>query len=69
MFNGLWWPRAMGLGTGQVTARAKRGTIKYYVKNSIRNILHENIDVCTRILIADFPADEWNVFQNLSHIV
>ena len=31
--------------------------IKYYVKNSIRNILHENIDVHSTSLIAEFPGD------------
>ena len=30
--------------------------IKYFVKNDIRNILHANIDVHIRILIADFPG-------------
>ena len=31
--------------------------IEDYAKNSIRNILHENIDVHIRILIAEFPKD------------
>ena len=30
VFNGPWWTRATGAGTGQVTARAKHGT-KYGV--------------------------------------
>ena len=31
--------------------------IKYFVKKSIRNILHANIDVHIRSLIAEFPGD------------
>ena len=31
--------------------------IKYFSKKSIRNILHANIDVHTRRLIAEFPVD------------
>ena len=31
--------------------------IEDYAKKSIRNILHANIDVHSRRLIADFPAD------------
>ena len=31
--------------------------IEDYAKNSIRNILHANIDEHSRRLIADFPAD------------
>ena len=31
--------------------------IKYFIKKAIRNILHENIDVHSRILIAEFPGD------------
>ena len=30
--------------------------IKYFAKKSIRNILHENIDVHSRGLIAEFPG-------------
>ena len=30
--------------------------IKYYVKKEIRNLLHENIDVNSRRLIAEFPG-------------
>ena len=33
-----------------------REDIKYFVKNSIRNILHDNIDVHSRRLIAEFPG-------------
>ena len=33
------------------------GGIKYFAKNAIRNILRANIDVHSRILIAEFPAD------------
>ena len=32
--------------------------IKDYAKNAIRNILHANIDVHSRRLIAEFPKDE-----------
>ena len=31
--------------------------IKYYVKKSIRNLLHANIDVHSRRLISEFPGD------------
>ena len=31
--------------------------IKYFVKKSIRNILHANIDVHIRKLISDLPGD------------
>ena len=31
--------------------------IEDYAKKAIRNILHENIDVHSRRLIAEFPAD------------
>ena len=31
--------------------------IKYYVKKAISNILHENIDVHSRRIIAKFPVD------------
>ena len=31
--------------------------IKYFVKKAIRNILHANIDVHSRRLIAEFPRD------------
>ena len=36
--------------------------IKYYTKKAIRNILHANIDVHSRRLIAEFPGDGVNVF-------
>ena len=31
--------------------------MKYYVKKKIRNIIHANIDVHSRGLIAEFPGD------------
>ena len=31
--------------------------IKDYVRNSIRNLLHPNIDVHSRSLISEFPVD------------
>ena len=31
--------------------------IKYHFKEAIRNLIHENIDVYIRILIAKFPGD------------
>ena len=31
--------------------------IKYYVKKEIENLLHANIDVHSRRLIAEFPGD------------
>ena len=31
--------------------------VKYYVKHAIRNLLHANSDVHSRILIAEFPKD------------
>ena len=43
--------------------------IKDYVKKSIGNLLHENIDVHSRGLIAESPGDGVNVFQNFNHIV
>ena len=38
VFNGPWWPRATGAGTGQVTARAKRGTIVMSINKYEMNI-------------------------------
>ena len=32
MFDGPWWPCATGVGTGQVTARAKRGNSADYIE-------------------------------------
>ena len=40
-----------------------------YIKKAIRNLLQENIDVRSRRLIAEFPGDGVNVFQNFNHIV
>ena len=34
-----------------------RDDIEDYAKKSIRNIVHANIDVNSRILIAEFPID------------
>ena len=31
--------------------------IKYHAKKAIRNLLHENIDVYSRRLVAGFPGD------------
>ena len=36
-----------------------------YTKKSIRNILHANIDVHSRRLIADFPMDRIKCIENL----
>ena len=33
------------------------GVIEYYEKKAIRNLLHANIDVHSRRLIAEFPRD------------
>ena len=43
--------------------------IKDYVKKSIRNFIHANIDVHSRRLIYEFPLDGVNLFQNFNHIV
>ena len=40
-----------------------------YVKNTIRNLLHANIYVQSRMFIDEFLGDGVNVFQNFSHIV
>ena len=36
-----------------------------YAKNAIRNLLHANIDVCSRILIAEFPKDGIKCIEKL----
>ena len=43
--------------------------IEDYAKKAIRNILHANIDVHSRRLIAEFPKDGINVLKNCNHIV
>ena len=44
-------------------------SIKDFVRNSIRNILHENIDVYGRILISKFSGDGVKCIEKFSHIV
>ena len=39
--------------------------IKYLAKNSIRNILHANIDVHNRIIISEIPADGIKCIEEL----
>ena len=39
--------------------------IKEFSKKSIRNILHANIDVHSRRLISEFPADGINCIEKL----
>ena len=39
--------------------------IKYFGKNSIRNLLHANFDVRSRRLISEFPADGIKCFEKL----
>ena len=39
--------------------------IKYFVRKSIRNLLHANIDVHSRRLIAEFPADGIKCIEKL----
>ena len=39
--------------------------IEYYAKKAIRNILHANIDVHSRILIAEFPKDGIKCIEKL----
>ena len=41
------------------------GDIEDYAKMSIRNILHANIDVHSRRLIAEFPLDGIKCIENL----
>ena len=43
--------------------------IEDYTKKAIRDILHANIDVHSRILIAEFPMDVIKCIENLYHIV
>ena len=43
--------------------------IKDYAKKAIRNLLHANIDIRSRRLIAEFPKDEINALINCNHIV
>ena len=40
-----------------------------YTKKAIRNLLHANIDVHSRRLIAEFPKDGVNVLKNCNHVV
>ena len=44
-------------------------TIEYYAKKAIRNLLHENIDVQSRRLIAEFPKDGISALRNYNSIV
>ena len=39
--------------------------IKYFVKKAIRNLLHANIDVHNRRLIAEFPGDGVKLIEKL----
>ena len=43
--------------------------IKDNAKKAIRNLLHANIDVHSRRLIAEFPKDGINALRNYNHIV
>ena len=43
--------------------------IEDYTKKAIRNLLHANIDVHSRRLIADFPKCGVKCIQNCNHIV
>ena len=55
---------------GVFLSRIGRKDIKYFAKKVIRNILHANIDVHIRILIAEFPAYGLKyIFDNCDHIV
>ena len=41
------------------------GIIEYYAKKAIRNLLHENTDVHSRILIDGFPKDGIKCIEKL----
>ena len=41
------------------------GDIKYFARKAIRNILHANIDIHSRILISEFPADGIKCIEKL----
>ena len=41
--------------------------IKYHVKKSIMNLLHANIDVLSRMIIAEFPGDGEIFISNLQY--
>ena len=43
--------------------------IEDYAKKAIRNLLHDNIDVHSRRLIAGFPKDGIKYIENCNHIV
>ena len=43
--------------------------IEDYAKKAIRNILHDNIDVHSRRLIAEFPKYGIKCIENCNHIV
>ena len=43
--------------------------IKEFSKKDIRNILHANIDVHSRILIAEFPGNGIKCIEKCNHIV
>ena len=43
--------------------------IKYFIKNSMRNIFHANIDVRSSRFIAEFPGYRVKFIENFSHIV
>ena len=41
--------------------------IKYHIKKAIRNLLHENIDVCSRRLIVEFSGDGVKLISKLQY--
>ena len=43
--------------------------MKYFVRKAIRNVLHANIDVHSRRLVADFPIDGIKFIENCNNIV
>ena len=45
--------------------KIRGGGIKYYAKKAIRNILHADIDVHSRILIAEFSMDGIKCIEKL----
>ena len=57
--------RSSDLTSQTVYPKIRGDDIEDYIKKAIRNILHENIDVHRKTLIAEFPIDEIKCIEKL----
>ena len=53
------------LHKGKVHQKIGGDDIEYYVKKAMMNLLHENIDVHSKIFIAEFPMDGIQCIEKL----